>query len=94
MGGLGLLCVCLVSFQLLRRGGPECFSVHPSRDDRAVVMAQAASALCGEGKGGPGRIRTHLLPSAFFQLIDLSSPLIQLSPEADKENVDSPLLKF
>ncbi|XP_021777361.2 G2 and S phase-expressed protein 1 isoform X2 [Papio anubis] len=28
------------------------------------------------------------------QLIDLSSPLIQLSPEADKENVDSPLLKF
>ncbi|CAK6444030.1 unnamed protein product [Pipistrellus nathusii] len=28
------------------------------------------------------------------QLIDLCSPLIQLSPEADKENVDSPLLKF
>ncbi|XP_042849482.1 G2 and S phase-expressed protein 1 isoform X3 [Panthera tigris] len=28
------------------------------------------------------------------QLIDLTSPLIQLSPEADKENVDSPLLKF
>lgn len=28
------------------------------------------------------------------QLIDLSSPLIQLSPAADKENVDSPLLKF
>ncbi|XP_012374911.2 G2 and S phase-expressed protein 1 isoform X2 [Dasypus novemcinctus] len=28
------------------------------------------------------------------QLIDLGSPLIQLSPEADKENVDSPLLKF
>ncbi|XP_057648104.1 G2 and S phase-expressed protein 1 isoform X2 [Chionomys nivalis] len=28
------------------------------------------------------------------QLIDLDSPLIQLSPEADKENVDSPLLKF
>ncbi|KAK2497566.1 hypothetical protein MC885_008380 [Smutsia gigantea] len=28
------------------------------------------------------------------QLIDLASPLIQLSPEADKENVDSPLLKF
>nr|XP_014719957.2 G2 and S phase-expressed protein 1 [Equus asinus] len=28
------------------------------------------------------------------QLIDLASPLIQLSPEANKENVDSPLLKF
>ncbi|XP_013366844.1 PREDICTED: G2 and S phase-expressed protein 1 isoform X2 [Chinchilla lanigera] len=28
------------------------------------------------------------------QLIDLCSPLIQLSPEADKENLDSPLLKF
>ncbi|KAM7114539.1 G2 and S phase-expressed protein 1 isoform 1-T1 [Molossus nigricans] len=28
------------------------------------------------------------------QLIDLCSPLIQLSPEANKENVDSPLLKF
>ncbi|ERE86468.1 G2 and S phase [Cricetulus griseus] len=28
------------------------------------------------------------------QLIDLGSPLIHLSPEADKENVDSPLLKF
>nr|XP_045009627.1 G2 and S phase-expressed protein 1 [Jaculus jaculus] len=28
------------------------------------------------------------------QLIDLGSPLIQLSPEADKENLDSPLLKF
>lgn len=28
------------------------------------------------------------------QLIDLGSPLIQLNPEADKENVDSPLLKF
>uniref|UniRef100_UPI001A9ED545 G2 and S phase-expressed protein 1 n=1 Tax=Ictidomys tridecemlineatus TaxID=43179 RepID=UPI001A9ED545 len=28
------------------------------------------------------------------QLIDLGSPLVQLSPEADKENVDSPLLKF
>ncbi|XP_007953842.1 G2 and S phase-expressed protein 1 [Orycteropus afer afer] len=28
------------------------------------------------------------------QLIDLASPLIQLSPAADKENVESPLLKF
>ncbi|XP_003461998.2 G2 and S phase-expressed protein 1 isoform X2 [Cavia porcellus] len=28
------------------------------------------------------------------QLIDLCSPLIQLSPEADKENLDSPLIKF
>lgn len=28
------------------------------------------------------------------QLIDLGSPLIQLSPEAEKENVDSPLLRF
>ena len=34
------------------------------------------------------------LLSVLFQLIDLDSPLIQLSPEADKENVDSPLLKF
>ncbi|XP_008047004.1 G2 and S phase-expressed protein 1 [Carlito syrichta] len=31
---------------------------------------------------------------AVGQLIDLGSPLILLSPEADKENVDSPLLKF
>ncbi|KAM4883357.1 G2 and S phase-expressed protein 1 [Thomomys bottae] len=28
------------------------------------------------------------------QLIDLGSPLIQLSPQTDKENTDSPLLKF
>ncbi|XP_065743948.1 G2 and S phase-expressed protein 1 [Phocoena phocoena] len=28
------------------------------------------------------------------QLIDLASPLILLSPEADKENVESPLVKF
>ncbi|XP_062990988.1 G2 and S phase-expressed protein 1 [Elgaria multicarinata webbii] len=28
------------------------------------------------------------------QLIDLSSPLIRLSPEGNKENLDSPLLKF
>ncbi|XP_045146631.1 G2 and S phase-expressed protein 1 [Echinops telfairi] len=28
------------------------------------------------------------------QLIDLASPLIQLSPAADKENVESPLLRF
>ncbi|XP_066490194.1 G2 and S phase-expressed protein 1 isoform X1 [Tiliqua scincoides] len=28
------------------------------------------------------------------QLIDLSSPLISLSPEGNKENLDSPLLKF
>ncbi|XP_072598939.1 G2 and S phase-expressed protein 1 isoform X3 [Vulpes vulpes] len=33
-------------------------------------------------------------PHEVAQLIDLASPLIQLSPEADKENVDSPLLKF
>ncbi|XP_014388650.1 PREDICTED: G2 and S phase-expressed protein 1 [Myotis brandtii] len=32
--------------------------------------------------------------SGVGQLIDLCSPLIQLSPEANKENVDSPLLKF
>lgn len=30
----------------------------------------------------------------FFQLIDLSSPLITLSPDVNKENLDSPLLKF
>lgn len=33
-------------------------------------------------------------PHEVAQLIDLASPLILLSPEADKENVDSPLLKF
>ncbi|XP_073738720.1 G2 and S phase-expressed protein 1 isoform X1 [Callorhinus ursinus] len=33
-------------------------------------------------------------PQEVGQLIDLASPLIQLSPEADKENMDSPLLKF
>ncbi|KAJ7309517.1 hypothetical protein JRQ81_007563 [Phrynocephalus forsythii] len=31
---------------------------------------------------------------AAVQLIDLSSPLIQLGPEENKENLDSPLLKF
>lgn len=29
-----------------------------------------------------------------LQLIDLASPLILLSPGADKENLESPLLKF
>lgn len=32
--------------------------------------------------------------ASLLQLIDLASPLILLSPEADKENVESPLLKF
>ncbi|XP_018408006.1 PREDICTED: G2 and S phase-expressed protein 1 [Nanorana parkeri] len=35
-----------------------------------------------------------LKPTSVSQLIDLSSPLIKLSPEANKENMDSPLLKF
>ncbi|CAM4506761.1 G2 and S phase-expressed protein 1 [Lepidochelys kempii] len=35
-----------------------------------------------------------LKPSVVGQLIDLSSPLITLSPEVNKENLDSPLLKF
>ncbi|XP_029425033.1 G2 and S phase-expressed protein 1 isoform X1 [Nannospalax galili] len=34
------------------------------------------------------------LKAKLGQLIDLGSPLIQLSPEAEKENMDSPLLKF
>ncbi|DAA28963.1 TPA: G-2 and S-phase expressed 1 [Bos taurus] len=33
-------------------------------------------------------------PDEVGQLIDLASPLILLSPEADKENMESPLLKF
>ncbi|KAM9170415.1 G2 and S phase-expressed protein 1 isoform 1-T3 [Pangshura tecta] len=37
---------------------------------------------------------TPLKPSVVGQLIDLSSPLITLSPEVNKENLDSPLLKF
>lgn len=47
------------------------------------------SFLCG---GTDSCVHPDL--SILFQLIDLGSPLIQLSPEADKENVDSPLLKF
>ncbi|XP_074872145.1 G2 and S phase-expressed protein 1 isoform X2 [Carettochelys insculpta] len=35
-----------------------------------------------------------LKPMVVGQLIDLSSPLITLSPEVNKENLDSPLLKF
>ncbi|XP_067420506.1 G2 and S phase-expressed protein 1 [Emydura macquarii macquarii] len=35
-----------------------------------------------------------LKPTVIGQLIDLSSPLITLSPEVNKENLDSPLLKF
>lgn len=45
------------------------------------------------GRGPDSAACTPAHP-AFLQLIDLCSPLIQLSPEADKENVDSPLLKF
>lgn len=33
-------------------------------------------------------------PDKVGQLTDLASPLIPLSPEADKENMESPLLKF
>ena len=43
-------------------------------------------------KGRRGR-SVHLCGFS-LQLIDLASPLILLSPEADKENVESPLLKF
>lgn len=35
-----------------------------------------------------------LKPTYVTQLIDFSSPLIKLSPAANKENMDSPLLKF
>ncbi|XP_019399061.1 PREDICTED: G2 and S phase-expressed protein 1 isoform X2 [Crocodylus porosus] len=35
-----------------------------------------------------------LKPTVLGQLIDLSSPLITLSPDMNKENLDSPLLKF
>lgn len=41
-----------------------------------------------------GSVAARLTACRFLQLIDLASPLIQLSPAADKENVDSPLLKF
>ncbi|XP_075284507.1 G2 and S phase-expressed protein 1 isoform X2 [Opisthocomus hoazin] len=37
---------------------------------------------------------TPLKPIFSEQLIDLSSPLITLSPDVNKENLDSPLLKF
>ncbi|XP_045690887.1 G2 and S phase-expressed protein 1 isoform X2 [Phyllostomus hastatus] len=57
------------------------------------------------GAGGPlidllvntpdaGRSAAAKLPPHVGQLVDPCAPLIQLSPEADKENMDSPLLKF
>lgn len=63
-----------------------------------------ASAALGAGGGplvdlltntpGAERGAAAKPPLEAGQLIDLSSPLILLSPEADKENVESPLLKF
>ena len=70
----------IFSFRLLRRASCT-FSVSEPRW-RGLA-----------GREGPrGRV-IHPVASV-LQLIDLTSPLIQLSPEADKENVDSPLLKF
>lgn len=63
-----------------------------------------AAVFCPWAPGGIGSVTAASCVTAqtavltdfciLFQLIDLGSPLIQLSPEADKENVDSPLLKF
>lgn len=59
---------------------------------------QAAWCSGSQPAGSPGWAgpRGCLLTSvtSLLQLIDLASPLIQPRPEADKENVDSPLLKF
>uniref|UniRef100_I3MGG7 G2 and S-phase expressed 1 n=1 Tax=Ictidomys tridecemlineatus TaxID=43179 RepID=I3MGG7_ICTTR len=57
-----------------------------------VALGSASRALIDLTTNTPDVNRNIVgLPRA---LIDLGSPLVQLSPEADKENVDSPLLKF
>lgn len=64
-----------------------------------AVRAVGGPALRQRGLEGSrwasrGSVATRLTACRFLQLIDLASPLIQLSPAADKENLDSPLLKF
>ncbi|XP_055963048.1 G2 and S phase-expressed protein 1 [Sorex fumeus] len=76
----------------------------------APLIDFCSSPLASAAPGGPSRPLIDLLvntpdwargstPKArpdleAVQLIDLASPLIQLSPAADKENVASPLLKL
>uniref|UniRef100_A0A8D2AYL9 G2 and S-phase expressed 1 n=1 Tax=Sciurus vulgaris TaxID=55149 RepID=A0A8D2AYL9_SCIVU len=69
------------------------FSSPPQAD---VASGPASRPLTDLTTNTPDMLRNSASkPSrAEGQLIDLGSPLIQLSPEADKENVDSPLLKF
>lgn len=64
---------------------------HAGMPPGSPVFPERSGVLTGwEGRQG----RSGHLLSLLLQLIDLCSPLIQLSPEADKENVDSLLLRF
>lgn len=67
------------------KASPGAWARFPSRRGRAAGgWPQAARPYADAPLPRPSPL----------QLIDLSSPLILLSPEADKENVESPLLKF
>ncbi|KAJ8791812.1 hypothetical protein J1605_020534 [Eschrichtius robustus] len=93
------------SLPLLTHDGQGAFPLGPSQVHRAVGCRAVGSwpqaawssgdqsfGVCGPGRGGVGAPFTSV--ASLLQLIDLASPLILLSPEADKENVESPLLKF
>lgn len=91
--GLGLRVLLRVYDGVLESRWPLCSAglfFCPWAPVGLIGSATAAAWVCD---GCPDNC-VHLDVSILFQLIDLGSPLIQLSPEADKENVDSPLLKF
>lgn len=66
---------------------------HGGNTPGGLVFSEQSPAVFTGWEGSSGMLCSPPVPS-LLQLIDLCSPLIQLSPEADKENVDSPLLKF
>ncbi|XP_054438499.1 G2 and S phase-expressed protein 1 [Pteronotus mesoamericanus] len=86
-GGLPLVHAPLVDLPLIDLCSPPGAGAPPGPAGRPLIDL-------GVNTPDTDRSTAALPPHDVGQLIDLCSPLIQLSPEANKENVDSPLLKF
>ena len=92
------------SLQRLQRGAQGAFPLGPSQVHPVLWPNRGEPAAGSPGFrepvlrglwGGKGVADAPFTCVAFLlQLIDLASPLILLSTEADKENMESPLLKF
>ncbi|XP_075409609.1 G2 and S phase-expressed protein 1 [Tenrec ecaudatus] len=77
----------LIDFNNSPEAGGHQHLPRPSADSRPLIDLMINTPDTGKD------VAPKPLPGV-GQLIDLASPLIQLSPAADKENVESPLLRF